>query len=299
MKIRLLNLFLLMCALVFQAPAAHAVISCNLSSSGWITSYFTTATTNTTGTASVTINCTRAATDPATQTYALEDTSDLYGTGSTFKASSGAATISFNEYQDAAFTTLWGTKTKSIQGTINFGTGTVASVNIPFYYSITALQAVAAGNYTDTVTMTLMDGTTGHANTLATNTHSILIIIDPTCTLNTAPGNLSFNYTSFQASNATASTSFTLTCTNLLPFTAGLDVYSATDTTTNVAYTLNVGQSILPSGAIYTAGAALSATGSGLAQTISIDGSIAAGQAGTCATGTCSGSTTRTLTITY
>jgi hypothetical protein len=36
-----------------------------------------------------------------------------------------------------------------------------------------------------------------------------------------------------------------------------------------------------------------------VAQTFSINGSIAAGQAGTCATGSCSGSDTRTLTITY
>jgi hypothetical protein len=36
-----------------------------------------------------------------------------------------------------------------------------------------------------------------------------------------------------------------------------------------------------------------------VAQTFSINGNIAGGQAGTCATGTCSGSATRTLTITY
>jgi hypothetical protein len=51
-----------------------------------------------------------------------------------------------------------------------------------------------------------------------------------------------------------------------------------------------------------TYGVALSqsaATGTGVAQTFSINGTIAAGQSGTCATGSCSGSATRTLTITY
>jgi len=42
-----------------------------------------------------------------------------------------------------------------------------------------------------------------------------------------------------------------------------------------------------------------SATGNGLTQNYTINGSIAGGQAGTCATATCSGSQTRTLTITY
>jgi hypothetical protein len=41
------------------------------------------------------------------------------------------------------------------------------------------------------------------------------------------------------------------------------------------------------------------ATGTGLSQTFTINGSIAGGQSGTCATASCSGTETRTLTITY
>jgi hypothetical protein len=44
---------------------------------------------------------------------------------------------------------------------------------------------------------------------------------------------------------------------------------------------------------------AASGTGTGLAQAYSINGNVAAGQAGTCATGSCTASQARTLTITY
>lgn len=44
---------------------------------------------------------------------------------------------------------------------------------------------------------------------------------------------------------------------------------------------------------------ATNANGSGVAQTYTINGAIPAGQAGTCTGATCSGSQTRTLTITY
>ena len=48
---------------------------------------------------------------------------------------------------------------------------------------------------------------------------------------------------------------------------------------------------------------ALSATGTqvgtGIAQNASVNGAIAAGQSGTCGTGSCSATQTRTLTITY
>jgi hypothetical protein len=42
-----------------------------------------------------------------------------------------------------------------------------------------------------------------------------------------------------------------------------------------------------------------SATGNGVTQTYSVNGNIAGGQAGTCSTASCSGSQTRTLTVTY
>lgn len=105
---------------------------------------------------------------------------------------------------------------------------------------------------------------------------------------------VAFTYTSFQttAQAQTTSGGFTVRCTNTLPYTMALDAAgSYTDEATNLAYTLAL--------------SAASATGNGLAQTYSVTGSIAANQAGNCATlgGACTNASStnkqRTLTITY
>ena len=68
-----------------------------------------------------------------------------------------------------------------------------------------------------------------------------------------------------------------------MPYTMALDATSGT--LVGLTYGLALSQA--------------AATGTGVAQSFSINGTIAAGQSGTCATGSCSGSATRTLTITY
>jgi spore coat protein U-like protein len=292
--------FLCTFALMAAAPqGARAAISCSISSPGWTTSYMTTATTATTGASTVSIDCTRATTDPSTQTYTLAANNGLQPKGQTNQAISGASLIKYNEYQNAALSLAWGSGgNRTFAGTINFGASTTASAIVTYYYGIPALQNVAAGVYTDTVTMTL---TYGAATAL--NTHPVAVIVNPTCTLSSPPGALSFAYTSMQGAPAAASSSFAVTCTNMVPYTVSLDAYAVTDSAVNLSYTLNVGQTILPAGAAYTAGGPLSATGNGLAQTISIDGTMTAGQSGTCATATCtnaaSANNVRTLTITY
>lgn len=293
---------LLLCGLL--PVDAHALISCTLSSSGWASGYSTTAVVNATGAASTTINCSRLATDPTTATYTLSASNGLTPSGQINQGLSGASKIQYNEYQNATCATLWGPSPpakNAFAGTINFGTGLTLSVTQPYYYCIAAKQAVAAGNYTDTVTETLTyaTGAAGGATAIATATHPALIIVNPVCTITTPPGALSFSYTSLQATPAAASTSFSVTCTNQLPYTAGVDLYTVTDAAVNITYTLNVGLSIRPAGSVYTPGAALSVTGTGAAQTISIDGNIAAGQSGTCTSAVCLGTTTRTLTIAY
>lgn len=289
-----------MCAFALLASlpgTALAAISCSISSPGWTTSYMTTTATTTTGASTVTIDCTRAAADPATQTYTLAANNGLQPRGQTNQAIFGAGLLKYDEYQNATLATTWGGN-KTLGGTINFGAGTTASVIVTYYYGITALQNVAAGVYTDTVTMTL---TYGAATAL--NTQPVVAIVNPTCAISTAPGALSFAYSSLQGTPAAASTSFAVTCTNLVPYTVSLDAYAVTDSAVNLSYTLNLGQTILPAGAAYAAGGPLSAIANGLAQTISIDGTMVAGQSGTCPTATCtntaSANNIRTLTITY
>lgn len=123
----------------------------------------------------------------------------------------------------------------------------------------------------------------------ATSNFDVTINLTSACTIVSAP-TAAFTYTSFQGTAATFSSSFNVKCTNTLPITSiALDSTSLTDAATNLAYTLAL------SGA--------PTVGTGINQSVSINGSMASGQAGTCATATCtnaaSANKTRTITITY
>lgn len=126
----------------------------------------------------------------------------------------------------------------------------------------------------------------------ATGQFDVTINLTSAC-LYTKTSDVAFTYTSFQttAQAETTSGGFTIQCTNSLPYTLALDSTAVLDAAVDLNYTLALSA---PSG-----------TGNGSAQSISVTGSIAADQAGKCATagGICSNSgsinKTRTLTITY
>lgn len=125
----------------------------------------------------------------------------------------------------------------------------------------------------------------------STGTFDVTINLTSACKY-TKTADVAFTYTSFQVGAATATPGgFTLQCTNTLPYTLALDATTVTDAALNLGYTVAL--------------SAASATGNGLAQTYSVTGTMAAGQAGTCATAggvcdnTASANKTRTLTISY
>src|SRR5215472_9697629 len=67
----------------------------------------------------------------------------------------GASTLNYNLYLDAARTTIWGDGTG---GTQNFFVGNPANnqdVSIPLYGRIPAGQSTRAGNYSNTLTVTI------------------------------------------------------------------------------------------------------------------------------------------------
>lgn len=135
---------------------------------------------------------------------------------------------------------------------------------------------------------------------VATGTFNVTINFTSVCTANTTGLAPVFNYTSGGAAAAFATAqSFTVTCTNSVPYTLSLDAggtgytgaYAAptgtyTNTASTLAYTLS-----LP--------AVTTGTGTGAAQTWALTGSMAAGQAGKCTAATCAFVDTHTLTITY
>ena len=116
------------------------------------------------------------------------------------------------------------------------------------------------------------------------------ITLTSLCSVST-PANLSFSYTAQQATAATATTPFTVTCSNGLPYTVSLSGANVTDDAVGLAYSLAV---TAPVGG---------GTGTGASQAYSIDGTIAAGQSGTCVTATCTNAAatnkTKTITVNY
>ena len=267
--------------------AAHAAVTCSASVTSITKGYDPNATGDTVATGSYTVSCTRLASDPNTFNWQLGADNGLQaGGGGQNRVQTGAAAnrynyelyrltpyVNSNRWQDGGATRF--------TGTINFGAALIASQSGAFDLRLPGPQAVdPAGIYTDIVTVTVRNG----AGTMLSQTaFNVSIITIASCTLTSPPGNINLSYTSFQAAPAAASANFGVNCTTSMPYTMALDATSGTLVGLN--YSLALSQS--------------ASTGTGAAQTFSINGGIAAGQAGTCATGSCSASDIRTLTITY
>lgn len=261
---------------------ALAVISCYVSSSGFSALYDTTAGTSNDNVAAASIHCTRASTDADSVTYALNANNGANPQGLTNQARLGATAsyLGYELYRNATYAALWDhRKANAFTGTINFAGSLSVSLPITYYARFPAGQNVAAGVYSDTVTMSLDYG--GVSAPAAT--FPVTVAVNTQCLISTPPGTVAFTYTSFQATPSSASTPYAVRCTSGVAYTMSLDAYNGA--LLGLSYSLSL--------------SATAATGTGLAQPYSVNGTIAAGQAGACSTGMCSGSQTRTLTITY
>jgi spore coat protein U-like protein len=131
----------------------------------------------------------------------------------------------------------------------------------------------------------------------AAGTFNVVINLTSKCEINSTNASTGavindvvFNYTSFQTTAATSTGGgFNVRCTNSLPYTLALSNLGVTDDAVNLAYTLAL--------------SATTGTGNGTDQAFTVNGTMAAGQAGTCALATCANTAatnkTKTLTITY
>ena len=128
-------------------------------------------------------------------------------------------------------------------------------------------------------------------------TFNVNITLTSNCTLSAITA-VDFTYTSFQGGAATATGGgYTVSCTNTLPYTFGLQTGSGaasppgaatitvTDNAVNLQYTLGTN--------------AAGGTGNGAAQAHSVTGTMASGQSGTCATASCTNAaaTNKTQTL--
>jgi spore coat protein U-like protein len=279
--------FLIMLIGSLAGCAAQAAVTCNVSVTSITKGYDPNVVGNTVATGSYTVSCTRLASDPNTFNWSLGADNGTHAAGAQNRVQMGAAANRYNYelYRTTPYNNgnRWQNNAATrFTGTINFGGLLMANQSGAFDLVLPGPQAVdPAGTYTDIVTVTLRNASTNMVINM--NTFNVSIPTVASCTLTSPPGNINLAYNSFQPAPAAASTNFSVNCTTAMPYTMALDATSGT--LVGLTYGLALSQS--------------AATGTGAAQTFSINGSIAAGQSGTCATGSCSASATRTLTITY
>jgi len=283
-------LALIGCIAAFEASAAY---NCNggVSVTPISTVYSPSVATPNDSTGGWSVSCTRLATDANSVTFYLGANNGTHFGGGSRRVQRTVAPFNqynYGLYRDAGFSQPWGDTSNAgnrIAVTMNFGAALVATTTGAFYMRVPQdLTPGAAGNYTDTVTGNLR----GHPGPNPMPAFGITVITTNTCQIYSPPGNVNFTYTSFQVAAAAASTSFGARCTLALPYGMALDATSGTLLGLN--YTL-----ALP----FPPPPPFNVIGTGATQTHIINGSIAGGQAGTCATASCVGSQTRTLTISW
>ncbi len=173
-----------------------------------------------------------------------------------------------------------------------------SSGSIPFTFSLNAgFNPIGSALYTDTI---FIDGTCSTSNSTACTVTPAPLTIGvnalASCTLSAQLPTLSLNYTSFQTSSAASSVMFTTNCTNATPYR--INVSPGNGTMLGLPYSIKLGTS---GGSATDISSTLDygLTGTGFPQTYYINGSIAAGLAGICATGSCTASTPHNLNIEY
>ena len=221
--------------------------------------------------------------------YTVAAGTGFHFSGGSNRANSGANFIRYSVATDVGCSTTWNGANLF---TFSFiGNPAAPSPQpITYYGCVSAGQYVAAQTYSDTVTMTTTNPIPGATST---NTFPISITVASRCTMITPPGALAFTYTAFGAAQ-TANTTFGIICNSLLPFSADIGGgATGSGVVSGLNYSLAINTSV--SGGSNPR----ASTGTGATQTFYINGTMAAGQAGTCASGTCSGADPRTLTVTY
>lgn len=121
-----------------------------------------------------------------------------------------------------------------------------------------------------------------HAGQAGPVNFTVQATVQSACSL-TTPANLVFSYVAMGGAVAATGGGFNVTCTGSLPYTVAVSPTSGTLVGLN--YTLGL--------------TSAGSTGTGTAQANAVTGSMVAGQAGTCATASCTASATHTVTVSY
>ena len=280
---------LAMAALVSFSASAQAAVSCGISSSGFFSVYDGLVAADNLNQSTFTITCSRVATDPSTFNYIAytNDGSHNNGPHNRAKIATSNNYLDYDFYIDSAYSVNWSKSNKCIIGVVNFGTSLSGTQTKTYYAKIPKAQtAIPQGTYIDTVVTSVAYNQSAcqtNATANLSTTFQVQISNIPSCQIALPPGTVAFTYTAFSATPATASTTFAARCSSTIPYTMALDANVGVVSGLNYGLTLS----------------ARSATGNGALQNYSINGTMAAGQAGSCASANCTATDRRTLTVTY
>ncbi|HEY0665770.1 MAG TPA: spore coat protein U domain-containing protein [Gallionella sp.] len=285
-------------ALTFFPQTVLAAIFCNVSSPGFLTGYVPANVTTSITSTTLTVTCSRDnAPGPASATvqYQLAADNGLNALGTQNRAALAGSFLNYHLSVDAACATPWKGATAIPVPAASFplAKNSTASFTHTFFGCILPGQLALPpeGTYNDTVTMTFALAKAPGASTFTGSSFPVTLIAPASCSMTTPPSNIAFAYTAFSPAAVLANSTYSITCTNSLAYTMSLD--ATVDVLAGLNYSL----------ALNTTGSGgmnpLISVGTGVAQTFFINGTMAAGQAGSCATAACTGTQIRTLTITY
>ncbi len=289
--------FLVGGALTCLASVAQAAYSCTVTATSAGLIYQTPTPRDVTG--SATLTCTRASGDSNSLTYRLKATDGLNASGSNpirrvrLGASSNFLFYSLRRNSSCNNNTDWRAPANGTgnvhTGTLNFGAGLVASTTLTYCIRVRVNAggnpaSPAAGVYTDTFNI-FAQYPNSNAGALSPSAPVVMTVgVSNQCVFNTYPGNLVFNYTAFSSTAQTASTSFLLRCSTGLPWSISVSP--------SVSTLLGLRYQIAPTPS--------SGSGNGnTGQAVTLTGTMQAGQAGTCANASCTGSQAHTVFINY
>lgn len=278
---------------------AQSAVSCSLVAPSFSGTYVDTADLSQQGT--FTVNCTR--TSKGKLTVNLRLSLSQAAVGQTM-STSYPDTLAYNIYRDAAYTYLWttgpeaATGATAVESSVVFtGNTSAASTTFTAYQRIPLGQVgKAAGNYASNLTGTLeeINGAGGAVlQTLATATVSSQATVAKGCSFGAVIPSYALTYQAFRATDLTDTTkSIDVTCTKGTSYTMALDKMIDVVPTVGLTYSLvftSTGNTSVSS--VSSSGTAAASHGLTL--------NLPAAQAGSCATGTCNGTSVRTITVTY
>jgi spore coat protein U-like protein len=264
--------FLFLLAATLLSPVSARAVCTTISGSGLSFGAYMGATV-TNSAATITIGCTNSFQFSA----GLNAGTGPGATVATRKMTSGANTLNYQMFKDAAHSSNWG---NTLNTDANAGTTSGASTALTIYAQLLAAQYPTPGTYTDSIIATEFNSGSIHTN------FTVNVTVQPTCSFTTNA--LAFGIYTGTAISGTGS--LVVTCTNTTGYQIGINggLHSSGSYNWNMSGTVGAlanyslyrdsAHTQLWGGTIGAGGDTINGSGNGSAQTITFYGAVPAAQ---------------------